>query len=328
MQNKASHIGFIGGSGRSGTTILKRLFKQHPDVASVPECRIMIDPGGLVDFYRSVTGNWSPFLYDQRLRQLEEVLRSADRTTRVSEYGSAALRKAGLRSWPINMLPKDYGIALGYYDPDYSDRVAQLIDSLAAYSFKGQHTGQGFGERARIRFGDPVSLSQLPEQLGNFYSEMTASIVREQNTGFFMDDNTWNILYMDAIRELIPEAQLVHIVRDPRDVVASFTTQTWAPSDPETAAHFYRSIMERWQIVRERLPESSYHLIRLEDLVSDPETTLRDLCSFWGLSWSDRMLKLPLNKAHRGRWKSDIPTDQHETIESILEPFITAFNYG
>lgn len=328
MQETSSNIGFIGGSGRSGTTILRRIFQQHPAVTGVPECRIMIDPGGLLDFYRSVRDQWSPYLYNQRLNQLEEVLRSADRSTRFSEYGTAVLRKAGVRSWPVNVLPKDYGIALQYYDPGYSKRVTQLLAELGPISYKGQHTGQAFGEPARIRFADSVFIHSIPKHLGSFYQDMTDSICEQNNAEFFMDDNTWNILYMDSIRALIPDAKLVHIVRDPRDVIASFTKQTWAPSDPETAAHFYRSIMERWNEVALKLPETSYQVIRLEDLVASPESVLRKVCDYWKLEWSEQLLKLPLNKSHTGRWKSDIPETKHDTIHQIIEPFLNQFNYG
>ena len=58
MDNK---VIFIGGSGRSGTNILRKILSNHSKVASLPfEHRFIIDPNGIIDFYNSFTLNWSP----------------------------------------------------------------------------------------------------------------------------------------------------------------------------------------------------------------------------------------------------------------------------
>ena len=60
---------FVGGTGRSGTTIVARLLGSHPDYYMIPiEVRFLVDPGGLCDlvsgdsdfdrFERLITGMW------------------------------------------------------------------------------------------------------------------------------------------------------------------------------------------------------------------------------------------------------------------------------
>jgi hypothetical protein len=117
------------------------------------------------------------------------------------------------------------------------------------------------------------------------------------------------------------------MVRDPRDVVASLTQQTWAPSDPIEATQFYMSIMQRWDSIRGHIPKESFRVVRLEDLVTDTESILRTLCDFWGLEWNAKLLELPLNKAHSGRWKSDIPSQFHEQMHQLLKPVLIQFDY-
>ena len=142
-----------------------------------------------------------------------------------------------------------------------------------------------------------------------------------------MEDNTWNILYLKEIAELLPGARLIHIYRDPRDVVASFTQQTWTPSDAVESARFYRNLMDRWQHVKQQVPEDFFMEISLEELVQHKENMLQEICAFWSLEWDDKLMELELNKAHRGRWEKDIPANQLEEVLEILTPYLEMLGY-
>ncbi|GAG26602.1 unnamed protein product, partial [marine sediment metagenome] len=49
----------IGGTGRSGTSILKQVLASHPKVIALPtELRIIVDPGGALDLKRALTDRW------------------------------------------------------------------------------------------------------------------------------------------------------------------------------------------------------------------------------------------------------------------------------
>ena len=50
----------IGGTGRSGTTILSRWLGTHRDICKIPvESRFILDKGGLMDLFYSLTNNYS-----------------------------------------------------------------------------------------------------------------------------------------------------------------------------------------------------------------------------------------------------------------------------
>lgn len=80
---------FVGGTGRSGTTIVARLLGSHPDYHMVPiEVRFIVDPGGLCDlvagqcefsrFEKLVTGRWwHRSLPDGQTRGLHKIIERA-----------------------------------------------------------------------------------------------------------------------------------------------------------------------------------------------------------------------------------------------------------
>jgi hypothetical protein len=153
------------------------------------------------------------------------------------------------------------------------------------------------------------------------------STLDAQDKKVYVEDNTWNILWFHRMLDLLPNARLIHIYRDPRDVICSFMKQTWTPSDPVKAALFYKGIMEAWWGIRKQLPKASYKEIALEALVKNPEKTLKEACDFWNIPWSESLLKTDLSHSHSGRWKKDLSSSELREIHEILSDQIKALGY-
>jgi hypothetical protein len=111
-------------------------------------------------------------------------------------------------------------------------------------------------------------------------------------------------LYMQHLRlleRLFPEALYVHLVRDGRDACLSFLsvpqgimTETWA--HPASAAGFacqWRTEVLAARALGRRVGPRRYLEVRYEELVADPESVLRGLCTFAGLTWDPAMLDYP-----------------------------------
>jgi hypothetical protein len=95
--------------------------------------------------------------------------------------------------------------------------------------------------------------------------------------------------HLPAVQELLPEARFVHLVRDGRDVALSLRQVWFAPArDAAGLARYWRGCIEE---ARAGARHCRHYLeLRYEDLVSDPEATLRRLCAFVELPWSPHML--------------------------------------
>ena len=91
--NIKPNICLIGGTGRCGTTILKQIFQAHPEVAKIPEWRFAVDPDGILDFYSSLSQNWSPHLFDVKLKRLYKLLQQTGQQNIPAKYFRLLLRR-------------------------------------------------------------------------------------------------------------------------------------------------------------------------------------------------------------------------------------------
>ncbi len=319
----------IGGTGRSGTSLLYRIMTRHPDVSSIPEFRFTIDPDGLLDFYTGMCENWSPYCFDFKLRRLTKLLHDLDRPCPVSSI----LRRAFMHYGFHGLLPfvpwsRYSTLRISDHSPGYRKCVTQLIADLREFQFKGQWVGMPLASRTCISYSRPLEKKKLASILGGFYLDVASDALKKQRGSCFLEKNTWNILFFHKFLELVPEAKLVHIYRDPRDVVASMTKQSWAPSDPCHASEYVRDILLRWFSLRSNLPDQSYLELRFEELISDPESNLRKICSFWQMDWNNGLLSENLSAHHMGRWQKQFNKQTKAKVVEILKPVIDAYGYS
>lgn len=319
----------IGGTGRCGTTILRDIFRNHPDVATVPEWRFMVDPDGLLDFYSTFLACWSPYLYDVKLKRLESLLRKIGRNNYIGAVSSYSQKKIGLRQKLPYRLAGAYSEVLYVkkYCPDYSMLVKELINDLNEFSYKGQWFGKKFLWKNEFKYGSTGKNRDIAKKIGKFYYKVIASVLNARDKKYYLEKNTWNILWFDKILDIIPESKLIHIYRDPRDVVSSFLKQPWSPSEPVQAAIYYKDIIEYWWNIRKNLPLESYYEISLESLVSNKEKVLRELCLFMKIEWSDTLMATDLSRSHSGRWEKKLTFEQQREVNSILHNHISKLGY-
>jgi len=318
----------VGGTGRCGTTILKRIFTRHPDVAEIPEWRFSTDPDGLIDFYTSLSATWSPFLFDKKLKRLESLLSDLGQGNVLQTSYRKVMNRLGIQKMlPVNLIPRYSDIHIQKRCPEYRPMVRSLVNELTVFKYQGHWTGNQFLQKRSIAHSGQHPAELLSEILGRFFRNVIEKTLEIQGKSVYLEDNTWNILHFKPILDLIPEARLVHIYRDPRDVVCSFMKQTWAPSDLDQAAKFYMDLMDAWWIVRDQVPAKQFLEISLEGLVTNPEETIRRVARFWNIRWDASLLETPLNRSNSGRWKKELSKKEQNRLSKRLSRYIQKLNY-
>ena len=96
----------------------------------------------------------------------------------------------------------------------------------------------------------------------------------------------------DRLAPIWPDAKYIHLVRDGRDVSRSTIGMGWA-ADLWHGGRFWLESEHLWDRVAPDIPEERRFELRYEDLVREPEATLRGLCAFLGVNFSPRMFDYP-----------------------------------
>jgi hypothetical protein len=121
---------------------------------------------------------------------------------------------------------------------------------------------------------------------GDFLRLVMDAIGRQQGAKRWADCTPEHLLYLERIKETIPDALIVHVVRDGRDVSLSLEKQGWIRPFKwdrghalEVAALYWDWIVRRGRAVGRRLGQD-YLELRYEELVRDPQGSMAFLSDF------------------------------------------------
>jgi hypothetical protein len=116
------------------------------------------------------------------------------------------------------------------------------------------------------------------------------------------------VFYSSGILSMFPEARIINIVRDPRDVLLSQKNKwrrrflgarniplrealrSWVNYHPYTITQLWCSCIHAASSCDYH---SRFHSVRYEDLVVKPEETVRSLCEFLSIEFEENMLNIP-----------------------------------
>jgi hypothetical protein len=141
-----------------------------------------------------------------------------------------------------------------------------------------------------------------------------------------------------------PLARFLHLIRDPRDVFgAVIERRRRKPGSVGRIAATWRSSASFARRNQQRYL-GRYEVVRYEDLVADPDATIRGVCAFLGERFEPTMLQMeqvrryddiragsedgsPISDEFVGRYRRSVDRSDVGLIQSLLEPELNAFGY-
>lgn len=276
---------FIGGTGRSGTTIVGDLLGQHPDIflSNPTEIKFFANRSGMLDlvFGRKDTYKQIPrFENFQSLQKRKKVIaRNKGKVAAIeSEFRSFLWDK-----WFAIDAPPPHGPGLRV-----TITKEKLEKLLSKYFIEARINSLWAGRR----FMKCYIKNQLQCAKPRYWVETTPM----------------NISMADRIAQVFPNAFFINMVRDPRDVISSLLSKNWGPNTPEEGLIWVekRLLADRESLMK--IPPAQKLTLHLEDLViHDRESSYGRLLNFLELPDSGEMReffnsKMSQSSASSGRW--------------------------
>lgn len=333
----------IGGSGRSGTTILLTLLTSHCRVHSIPmETRFVVDSDGIYDLFHNLTAGYSLVRGREALYRFERMMRHW-------------LADPGTEPYAGHDLAALCGRAF------YFERLERLLGALTAFSFEGHDHSVSQGEEPRLvawarrldarqkalrggarralppvepprrqlryarHFAEPAELLAL---LGAYVDDLFGAAARLAGKDTWCEKTPHNLLHAPFLLRLLPRSVFIHIVRDPRAIVRSLMQQPWAPRDADGCCRYVEEVYDCWNALRaaDPPPPQRYLEVRLEDLTRAPQQMLATLARFAGLS--DDFAPLPeIRPEHDADWRRGLPGAEAALIEKRMDRFARQYGY-
>ena len=175
----------------------------------------------------------------------------------------------------------------------YNESYGRFIRNLNRYIKKGVSTQGWFSYLNTFseleKFGwDDEELIEMALSCDNIieFIDLFFKIFLDKNKKKIWGEKTpSNSYYFDSFLNLYPKARIIHIVRDMKDVIPSFKKRGMNSYDASMLWLYNTSMALR---LNQRV---NYHELSYEDLVLNPEITLRSLCKFLKISYNKEMLR-------------------------------------
>jgi hypothetical protein len=190
-----------------------------------------------------------------------------------------------------------------------------------------------------------VAKPEMDRAVAAFIDTLFAPHMAEVGAQRWLEKSPENIRRIDYLFRLFPQAHFIHMIRDPRDTLASMKQQAathkpyWDKFTAEVTGPEWVKCIECGKQWRDR-PER-YIEVQYEQLVAEPEAVLREVLAFLGEDWVPDVLHpssgadggkegnehKPVFRTSVGRWAQDLNAVEIACIQAVAGEAMASFGY-
>jgi len=272
----------IGGTGRSGSTILGRILARHPDLylTDPEEVRFIANNPGMATALGMHRARWP------RSMRAKSLAEKAIKRSQGAYFKRP--NNSGLQKW----LTMDEMVALG--------------------------------DRYLARFGaEPVEATR------EFTYAVMDKVAAPAEGRRWVDGTPANARVTDLIEPIYPDCQVIAIIRDGRDVAASFVEQTFGPSEiMQSLREWARRSLRMHQAVQRCRPGRILTIDMLDLVHNAREQSMEQVCTFLDIPLDAGMMQwfadnVSVERAHVGRWRSQFDEQTTSDIDALYSRLVS-----
>jgi hypothetical protein len=162
----------------------------------------------------------------------------------------------------------------------------RAVEHLSSNQRRGVPFYELYGlDRAQVH----DALARREPSIAAMLETITSAYARAAGKPRWAEKSPRHILFLPRLRGAFPEAPIVRIVRDPRDVALSVMRAPFGGSSLIVNLYECARLSDKTEPIIRR--DRRLLTMRFEDLVAKPEPELRRLCDFLGEPFDPRMLE-------------------------------------
>ncbi len=205
------------------------------------------------------------------------------------------------------------GLETHWFDIDWRNQQARGGEPLAAYLHR-------IGDFFEIDAGQVDTMMAAAVDAPAFLDLFMNRVVERDGKRRWAEKTTGNIRHMDRILAHWPAARIIHVIRDPRDVFASFR-RSGKYGGLEDYANLWCDYLGDVERFKRELPLNAGNLLELyyEALVRDPVGQMAAVLDFLGEDWEDAVSRFE-GKGEENERVLGLTGHASTTLEQIAKP--------
>lgn len=290
---------FIGGMGRSGTTIAVNIFYNHPDCFAVPiETKFLVEEDGFADLVDSMTTRFSPPSAVSAFQRFENQMRNEVTGLSPSKYSD-----------------------LHQYAPDIFPSYHDALDRFIGVILNRRY----YPERATLI----AAVRSFARELFDY-----TAVISDKKC--WVEKTPANIWRLDFLREVYPDCYFLHMIRHPLEIYYSLREKGWLPDNLVASMVIFEGYCNALARQRRRwLNDPNFVELKLEQLVQYPGISMQDLVRQMGLSDIPEAGMAAVVKSMEKYYANkettisrDLPDHERDLVIEMLQPWVIEFGYG